>query len=118
MLRIGLEALIGVGAEWARIRKAERALWFKPLIQEIVHQALAQNDLGALIQPHLHHVQHEQYARDFAEDAELDQEAGHVLVGQRIVEWAVPGIEPHLHVGCAADGYDYAASQDQEVVTL
>ena len=87
MLSVGLQALVGVGAERARIRKAERALRLEPLVQEIVHQALAQDDLGALIEPHLRHVENEQYAGDFAKDPKLGEEAGHVLVGQGIVEW-------------------------------
>ena len=111
MLGVGLEALIGVGAERARIRQAERALGLEPLVQEIVHQALAQDDLGALVEPHLRHVEDQQYARDLAEDAKLRQEAGHVLVGQRIVEWAVPGIEPDLHVGRGPDDNDQRAGQ-------
>ena len=90
----------------------------EPLVQEIVHQALAQDDLGALVEPHLRHVEDEQYAGDFAEDPKLGQEAGHVLVGQRIVEWAVPGIEPDLHVGCGADDYDEPAGQCEELVAL
>src|ERR1700691_6070072 len=106
MLSVGLEALVGVGAERARIREAERALRLEPLVQEIVHQALAQDDLGALIEPHLRHVEDQQYARDLAEDPKLSEEPSHVLVGQGIVEWAVPGIKPDLHVGCGADDYD------------
>jgi hypothetical protein len=106
MLSVGLEALVGVGPEGARIRQAERALRLEPLVQEIVHQALAQNDLGALIEPHLRHVEDQQYARDLAEDPKLGEEARHVLVGQGIVEWPVPGIEPYLHVGCGADDYN------------
>ena len=111
MLGVGLEALVGVGAERARIRKAERALGLEPLVQEIVHQALAQDDLRALVEPHLRHVEDKQYARDLAKDPKLGEEAGHVLVGQGIVEWAVPGIEPDLHVGCGADDYDEPAGQ-------
>ncbi len=106
MLSVGLEALVGVGAEGARIRKAERALGLQPLVQEIVHQALAQDDLGALIEPHLRHVEDEQYARNLAKHPKLGEEASHVLVGQGIIEWAVPGIESDLHVGCCAHDYD------------
>src|ERR1700689_5588113 len=106
MLSVGLEALVWVWAKGAGIRKAERALRLKPLVQEIVHQALAQDDFGALIEPHLRHVEDQQYARNLAEDPELRHETGHVLVGQGVVEWAVPGIQPDLHVGCGADDYD------------
>ena len=118
MLGVGLEALVRIGAERARIRKAEGALRLEPLVQEVVHQALAQDDFGALIEPHLHHVEDQQYARDLAEDAELGQETGNVLVGQRIVEWAVPGIEPDLHVGRGPDDDDEPAGQHQEFVAL
>ena len=46
------------------------------------------------------------------------EEAGHVLVGQGVVEWAVPRIEPDLHVGCGADDYDEPACQCEELVAL
>ena len=45
MLGVGLEALVRVGAERAGIRQAEGALGLEPLVQEIVHQTLAQDDL-------------------------------------------------------------------------
>ena len=118
MLGVSLEALVGVGAERARIRQAEGALWLKPLVQEIVHETLAQGYLGALVEPPLRHVEDQQYARDFAEDPKLGQKTSHVLVGQRIVEWAVPGIELDLHEGRGPDDRDQRAGQDQEFVAL
>ena len=118
VLGVGLEALVRIDADGARIREPEGALRLEPLVQEVVHQALAQDDFGALIEPHLHHVEDKQYAGDLAEDAELGQETRNVLVGQRIVERAVPGIEPDLHVGRGPDDDDEPAGQHQEFVAL
>ena len=92
MLGVRLEPLVRIDAERAGIRQPESAFGGKPLVQKVVDQPLAQDDLRALIEPHLRDVEDEEDSRDHPEDPELRHEAGHVLVGQRIVERAVPGI--------------------------
>ena len=71
MLGVSLQALVRIGADDARIRQAKGALRLEPFVQEIVDQALAHHDFGALIEPHLRDVKDEQYPRQLAEDDEL-----------------------------------------------
>ncbi len=118
MLCVSLEALVRIGAHGARIRKTESTHGFKPFVQEVVHQTLAQDHFGRLIEPHLRHVEEEQYARQLREDAELLDEGGHILPRQRIVEWSVPGVELDLHIGRCPHDRDQRADQHQEFVAL
>ncbi len=71
MLRIGMHTLVWIHADPTCIGKPECAQRFQPFLEQIVHQALPQDDARGLIEPGLRDVQKEQDACQLGEDTEL-----------------------------------------------
>jgi hypothetical protein len=71
-----LQALVWIFAHRARIRKTESPPGRKPLVQEIVYQAFAQDDLGPLIEPGLRHIEDQQDTGQHSKNADLLNEGG------------------------------------------
>ncbi len=98
-----VHALVGIDADVARIGEAKGADRHQPVLHQIVHETLAELEFQHLAQPALRHVQHQQRARDDAENAQLLHELGKVPVRQGIIERLIPAIETNLPEGGGRD---------------
>jgi hypothetical protein len=79
-----------------------------------VRQPLAQPDRDHLLQPGLGHHQHQQAASDDQEDHELGHEDREVLLLDRVVEGALPAVQPDLPDGVQADHGNDAGRQETD----
>src|SRR5208337_4279369 len=98
VLGVLLNSLVGILADLAGVRQTKGAQRRQPLGQKILDQALAQNQLRFLVEPHLCDVEHEQDSGKLGEDNQLLNEFGEILVRQRVVERLIPSVEPDLRV--------------------
>ena len=114
MLRVLLDALVGIDADLAGEAQQVGALGREPLVEQVVGQPFAQADVGHLPQPGLGDDQHEQAAGDHHEDQELGREGRDVLLLDRVVEGALPAVEPDLPRGVGADDDDDARCQETQ----
>jgi hypothetical protein len=113
MLRVLVDALVGIDPDLAGEAQHVGPLGREPLVEQLVRQPFAQPDLGHLLQPGLGHDQHEQAAGDERKDDELGQERRHLLLLDRVVEGALPDVQPDLPEDGEADDHDHG--RDQEV---
>ncbi len=115
LLSILLDALIGINADLTREAQHVDAFEDQPLVEEVMGQPLAQPDVDHRLQPGLADDQHQQSAGDRGEDHELGREPGHVPLLDRLVEGALPPVEPDLRGRVGADHGDYAERQQPKL---
>jgi hypothetical protein len=114
VLRVLLDTLVGIDPDLAGEAQHVGALGREPLVEQVVGQPLAQPNVGHLPQPGLGNDQHEQAAGDHHEDQELGREGREVLLLDRVVEGALPAVEPDLPRGVGADDeYDPRCQETQ-----
>ena len=113
-----MDALVGVFADLAGLRQADGAQRREPLGREVFDEPLAQDELRLQVEPRLRDVEDEQNARQFGEDAELDDERGNVLARQRVVERLVPGVQQDLRECGRADHGDQGDEQQDDLAAL
>ena len=114
VLRVLVDALVGIDADLAGEAQQVGAPGREPLVEQVVGQPFAQPDLGHLLQPGLRHDQDEQAAGDDREDQELGREGGDVLLLDRVVEGALPAVEAELAERVQADDEDDAGRQQAD----
>ena len=112
-----LHALIGIGADLAGEGDEVGPLWRKPFVEQVVRKPLPQPDLDHLAQPGLRNHQHQKAADDDHEDEKLKAERRDVLLFERIVEVAVPAVQPDLSDGVRADDESEAYRQQSDAVS-
>ena len=118
VLRVLVDALVRIDPDLAGEAQQVGALGREPLVEQVVGQPFPQPDLDHFLQPGLGHDQHEQAAGDDQEDEELGHEGRHVLLLDRVVEGALPDVEPDLPSGIGADHDDDRDRQEDQPVTV
>ena len=108
VLGVLLDALIGIDADLAREAQHVDALRYQPLVEQVMSQPFAQPYVGHRPQPGLADDQHQQTAGDHYENHELGYESRHVPLLDRLVEVALPDVEPDLPGRVGADDDDHA----------
>ena len=108
MLGVLLDALIGIDADLAREAQQVDAFAYQPLVEQVMRQPFAQPYVHHRAQPGLADDQHQQSAGDHREDHELGDEPRHVPLLDRLVEGALPAVEPDLPGRVGADDDDHA----------
>jgi hypothetical protein len=108
VLGVLLDALIGIDADLAREAQQVDAFAYQPPVEQVMRQPFAQPDVHHRPQPGLAHDQHQQSAGDHGEDHELGYESRHIPLLDRLVEGALPGVEPDLPGRIGADDEDDA----------
>ena len=111
VLGVLLDALIGIDADLAREAQQVNAFADQPLVEQVMRQPFAQPDVNHLPQPGLADDQHQQTARDHSKDYELGHEIRHVPLLDRLVEVALPDVEPDLPGRVGANYDDHAERQ-------
>ena len=118
MLRVLVDALIRIVPDLAGEAQHIGALGCEPLVEQVVGEPLPQLDVGHLPQPGLGDDQHEQATGDDQEYQELVREGRHVLLLDRVVEVALPHVEPDLPRSIGADHENDASAEETEPVSV
>ena len=118
MLGVGLEALIRVGAEGAEFERRKARLGLSHWSRRSFTRPWRRTTLELWLSHICATLRISNMPGDLAEDPKLGEEARHILVGQRVVERPVPGIEPDLHVGRGPDDHDERGGEHQKPVAL
>ena len=107
-----VDALIWIVPDLAGKAQQVGALGCEPLVEQVVGEPLPQLDIGHLPQPGLGDDQHQQATGDDQEYEELVRERRHVPLLDRVVEVALPHVEPDLPRCIGADHEDDASGED------
>ena len=114
VLGVLLDALVGIDADLAGKAQHVDAFADQPLVEKVVGQPFAQPDVDHRLQPGLADHQHQQTAGDHGEDHELGHERRHVPLPDRLIEGALPAVEPDLRGRVGADDGDHADRKQLE----
>ena len=85
MVRVFMQALVGIDADGAGIGEAEGAPRPHPFADQVARQPFAQLEVQHLVEPGLRDIEHEQPAGDFGKDQQLmhERRAGRAATGRR-----------------------------------
>ena len=114
MVRILVQALVGIDADGAGIGQPECAPRPHPFADQVARQPFAQSEMQRLADPGLRDIEHQQPAGDLGEHHQLMHERRQVAPRQRVVERCVPAVEHHLAEGGRQDDRQHAAGQREQ----